>query len=74
MKKDNCVVYSFGSNGETTFEEDLLRKTKCDVHVFDPTLNQEAKDHVSGIKGVTLHTYGLGITDGLVSDLIPFAC
>lgn len=63
------MVYSFGSNGETTFEEDLLRKTKCDVHVFDPTLHQ---DRVSSIKGVTLHTYGLGITDGLVSDQIPF--
>lgn len=72
LKKDNCVVYSFVSNGETTFEEDLLRKTKCDVHVFDPTLHQETKDRVSSIKGVTLHTYGLGITDGLVSDQIPF--
>lgn len=69
LKKDHCVVYSFGSNGETTFEQDLLRKTKCDVHVFDPTLSPEVQKQVSSIKGVTLHNYGLGITDGMVRSL-----
>lgn len=69
LQKDNCVVYSFGFNGEeATFEQDLLRKTKCDVHVFDPTLNPEAQQRVSSIKGVTLHNYGLGVKDGLVSQ------
>ncbi|EIE27040.1 hypothetical protein COCSUDRAFT_64052 [Coccomyxa subellipsoidea C-169] len=66
LKKDHCVVYSFGSNGETTFEQDLLRNTKCDVHVFDPTLSPEVQKQVSSIKGVTLHNYGLGITDGMI--------
>jgi hypothetical protein len=31
LQKPNCVIYSFGSNGETTFEQDVLRKTKCKV-------------------------------------------
>ena len=35
LQKDNCVVYSFGSNGETSFEQDLLSKTGCEIHIFD---------------------------------------
>lgn len=74
LQKDNCVVYSFGSNGETTFEQDLLRKTKCDVHVFDPTLSAEVQQQVSSIRGVTLHNYGLGVTDGVVSKVFLESC
>ena len=29
LKRSPCVVYSFGSNGETSFEQDILRATKC---------------------------------------------
>ena len=32
-----CVVYSLGSNGDYSFENDVLRATKCDVHTFDCT-------------------------------------
>lgn len=33
-----CVVYSFGSNGDTSFEEDLyfITNGSCEVHTFDP--------------------------------------
>ena len=31
LKRSPCIVYSFGSNGKTSFEQDILRATKC-VH------------------------------------------
>ena len=43
MQKPGCVVYSFGSNGQVTFEEavvDITRK-HCEVYVFEFTLSAE---------------------------------
>lgn len=31
-----CVVYSFGSADDFDFEEDILARTPCEVHIFDP--------------------------------------
>ena len=66
LQKDGCVVYSFGSNGETSYEEDILRKTVCEVHTFDPTLTalQEAK--VLAVPGIQLHKIGLAAERGEV--------
>eukprot|EP01102_Stenamoeba_stenopodia_P000515 TRINITY_DN10503_c0_g1_i1.p1 TRINITY_DN10503_c0_g1~~TRINITY_DN10503_c0_g1_i1.p1 ORF type:complete len:354 (-),score=70.45 TRINITY_DN10503_c0_g1_i1:289-1350(-) len=36
--KDDCVVYSFGSNNDFAFEDDLISFTDCEVHTFDPTM------------------------------------
>ena len=34
-----CVVYSFGSRGETSFEKEILKRHPgCAVHIFDPTV------------------------------------
>jgi hypothetical protein len=32
-----CIVYSIGSNNNWSFENDVLRKTSCEVHTFDCT-------------------------------------
>ena len=32
-----CVVYSVGGNNEWEFEQDMLRKTECEIHTFDCT-------------------------------------
>lgn len=32
-----CVVYSIGGNNKWEFEEDILKKTPCEVHTFDCT-------------------------------------
>jgi Methyltransferase domain len=38
LKKDKgCIVYSIGGNNQWAFEEDVLRKTPCEVHTFDCT-------------------------------------
>lgn len=33
-----CTVFSLGSNNQWTFEEDVLKKTKCKVYTFDCTV------------------------------------
>ncbi len=55
------------SNGETTFEQDIIKKSRCEVHVFDPTLDEAVAAQVKAIKGVAFHPYGLGALDGVVS-------
>ena len=59
------------SNGETTFEQDIIKKSRCEVHVFDPTLDEAVAAQVKAIKGVTFHPYGLGAVDGVVR--LPFS-
>ena len=61
-----CVVYSFGSNGDTSFEEDVLRKTACEVHTFDPTLDPEQEAQVLAVPGINLHKIGLAAEPGEV--------
>jgi hypothetical protein len=34
---DKCVVYSIGSNNFWEFEQDILKRTNCDVFTFDCT-------------------------------------
>ena len=60
---------AFRSNGETTFEQDIIKKSRCEVHVFDPTLDEAVAAQVRAIKGVTFHPYGLGAVDGVVGPL-----
>lgn len=58
-------MYSFGSNGEVSFEQHLLSLTKnnCEVHVFDHSLTTEQARKVTAIRGVILHEYGIGKED-----------
>ena len=37
--------------------------------MFDPTLDEAVAAQVKAIKGVTLHPYGLGAVDGVVSPV-----
>lgn len=36
--REGCVVYSLGSFFAFDFEYELLNRTACDIHVFDPTV------------------------------------
>lgn len=33
----DCVVCSFGSNGDTSFEEDVYDRLRCEIHIFGTT-------------------------------------
>lgn len=37
-RKDQCVVYSFGVRDESTFEEEMLKRTECGVWAYDPAV------------------------------------
>lgn len=60
LQRQGCKVYSFGSNGDTDFEEAVLATTNCEVHVFDPTLGQEALKKLSKQPKIQFHPVGLG--------------
>ena len=49
LQKPGCIVYSLGSNMETGFEEDVLRKTKCKIFTFDYTLSEESGSTLNNI-------------------------
>ena len=54
-----CILYSLGSNGDSTFEEGMLQRASCDVHTFDPFIAPEVKDSMRGRKGINYHDYGI---------------
>lgn len=59
LQRKGCVIYSFGSMGDTRFEQVLLERTRCEIHIFDPSLNKEQTDRVQQLQGVQFHAWGL---------------
>jgi len=63
-KRKNCVVYSFGVRGETSFEEEILRRTHCRIHMFDPDGNANELPVLSRFPGrVTFSRIAIGNED-----------
>ena len=60
MRGRRCLVYSLGSAGDTSFEDALLRPTDCEVHTFDPTLNQAVQAAVEARPNLQFHAIGVG--------------
>jgi len=38
-KKSSCVIYSFGISGETSFEQEMLERTKCELFGYDASVS-----------------------------------
>ena len=55
-----CVIYSLGSAGDTSFEEILVDKASCKTHTFDHTLSEETQRSVRNTQGVDFHPVGIG--------------
>jgi len=73
LSHPKCVVYSLGSNGEPSFENRVLTEfPHCQMHTYDPTLNDEQKSMVFKTWGVTFHDQGLASEGGLSAS--PFNC
>ncbi|XP_042884435.1 uncharacterized protein LOC122261021 [Penaeus japonicus] len=49
LRKDHCLVYLFGVDGDWTFAEEINRKLGCKVYVFDPAIEQDSANHSSSI-------------------------
>ena len=64
LHRPGCVVYSFGSNGDTSFEEAVLNRTACAVFTFDPTLAPAVQARVEAVPGITFQAVGLSAADG----------
>ena len=66
LQHPGCVVYSLGSNGDVTFEADLLNHTHCDVHTFDPTttMTPAKQAAVRAVVGQdNFHACAVGVAD-----------
>jgi hypothetical protein len=64
LQRPGCVVYSFGSNGDASFEKAILEHTACSVWTFDPTLNEVATGKVTDVPGLNFSAVGLSDKDG----------
>lgn len=40
-RPEGCVVLSFGSNGQFSFEADVVNRTRCRIAVFDCTVDPD---------------------------------
>ncbi|ELT93845.1 hypothetical protein CAPTEDRAFT_221622 [Capitella teleta] len=56
LKKNDCLVYSFGIRNDWSFDDALYEKMGCEVHSFDPSIGKE--DHMHKPK-VYFHNLGL---------------
>lgn len=61
--KQDCLVYSVGSDGIFTFEEDVLESIypECDIHTFDPfPISHYLGEGAQPPKFVSYHAYPVG--------------
>ncbi|KAH8082829.1 methyltransferase domain-containing protein [Cristinia sonorae] len=63
--KKNCVVYSFGINGESSFEAEILNRTNhCEIWGYDFSVNSFGPEIPASEKHRThFHPYGLAGND-----------
>lgn len=45
--------------GEPSFEDDILRRTPCAVHTFDPTLDDTKRENLKRYPGIVVHEVGI---------------
>lgn len=58
-EREKCVVYSYGVNKDLSFELELIGRTGCEVHGFDPTVGGVPPD-CKGNPHITFHKQALG--------------
>lgn len=77
LQREGCIIYSFGSFSDFSFEQETLARTKCEIHVFDPTVKpsdmrqREALLNGAGPKRVTWHSVGVSNVDEDASACVP---
>jgi len=62
----NCLVYSIGSNRDTSYEVEIARTLGCEIHTFDHTI---AGWVPPAIPKFTFHPYGFGTGGGELKTL-----
>lgn len=67
---EKCLVYSVGSNGEASFEADIVTRLECEVHTFDPTGNTKRYANTVQSVGATFHAIGVSGAPGKVLNTV----
>jgi hypothetical protein len=63
IQQDDCLIYSFGSNGVYLFEDGMVNlfrsaNANCEIHVFDPNPNFARMDDV---QNHNIHYHAIGL-------------
>ena len=70
-QKKKCIVYSFGSHGDFSFEEGIIDRLGCEIHVFDfSSYTPQNKDD-----RLIFHRWGIAEQDKLATindELVQF--
>ncbi|KAG7162083.1 Methyltransferase-like protein 24-like 6 [Homarus americanus] len=56
IKRDSCLVFSFGMDSNGEFENDIMRLVGCKVYVFDPSITQDTHT-------INIHVLDVGVAD-----------
>ena len=54
------MLHSIGSNGDSSFEQQMMRRASCEIHTFDPFIDSATKEAVRGTAGIIFHDWGAG--------------
>jgi hypothetical protein len=57
-----CIVYSFGVRGDSSFEEEFLKRTQCEIFGFDFSVDSMANDLKDSTR-VHFMRKGIGATE-----------
>ncbi|CAI5535561.1 unnamed protein product, partial [Closterium sp. Naga37s-1] len=68
----SSVVYSIGSDGKDSFEEEIFSRFKSQIHVFDHTLTPRKKAKVERKKAYKFHPVGLAVSSNESASLSSF--
>lgn len=76
---EKCLVYSVGSSGDASFEQETVAELGCEVHTFDPTGNSTSYASILESAGAQFHAIGvsgapsamLNEQTGVSSQLLP---
>eukprot|EP00386_Alphamonas_edax_P006781 GDKI01021797.1.p1 GENE.GDKI01021797.1~~GDKI01021797.1.p1 ORF type:complete len:388 (-),score=54.78 GDKI01021797.1:208-1371(-) len=61
IKKNGCLVYSFGSENKFGFEESIYEELGCEIHTFDHTIGDNPSNKPPYVH---FHPWGIAATDG----------
>lgn len=60
FRSRGCLAYSVGSDGDPSFEADVIKRFGCEVHTFDPTGDSAKFDDIIAKTGGHFHPWGVG--------------
>ena len=68
LQEPRCIVYIVGADDETAFEDDILRYTKCEIHVFSTV-----RDSRKGKERVSVYEVNIGANTDIESGIFSIS-